>query len=370
MMYFYSKGYPGTIEEKRVMHELMSNLVVSSFAGDNVEVNTQELSTKKGFLDLVLSKHEGEEVVSIISYENLDDAAFSKAIYRMCCIGFIDDFTMDYSKKTYRVVCIRKPEGGYYECLKLFLMRYYPEAKAAAEVEKAKEMKGQNEVQRCLAYLTEFIYEKLAVKKKRAIDDIRSFCNIGLNRSKDWKQVNEELKDYIYYYFNSKFAKEDYVADNDEPYSLTVDTDYGKEAPLEMVAKYIRVVEDDICGSSGNPIDNIKHLQGAVRLILRSLTRENPVIELLNVFCILFLKEYRTNGSIRQTLEESYANAYRALWDEFEEKKEFYAFFENYKKNIFSHGADKKYMEQLEMVEVNAEITRYRDFISKLGWDK
>lgn len=370
MMYFYSKGYPGTIEEKRVMHELVSNLVVSSFVGDNVEVNTQELSTKKGFLDLVLSKHEGEEVVSIISYENLDDAAFSKAIYRMCCIGFIDDFTRDYSKKTYRVVCIRKPEGGYYECLKLFLMRYYPEAKAAAEVEKAKEMKGQNEVQRCLAYLTEFIYEKLAVKKKRAIDDIRSFCNIGLNRSKDWKQVNEELKDYIYYYFNSKFAKEDYVADNDEPYSLTVDTDYGKEAPLEMVAKYIRVVEDDICGSSGNPIDNIKHLQGAVRLILRSLTRENPVIELLNVFCILFLKEYRTNGSIRQTLEESYANAYRALWDEFEEKKEFYAFFENYKKNIFSHGADKKYMEQLEMVEVNAEITRYRDFISKLGWDK
>lgn len=370
MMYFYSKGYPGTIEEKRVMHELMSNLVVSSFVGDNVEVNTQELSTKKGFLDLVLSKHEGEEVVSIISYENLDDAAFSKAIYRMCCIGFIDDFTRDYSKKTYRVVCIRKPEGGYYECLKLFLMRYYPEAKAAAEVEKAKEMKGQNEVQRCLAYLTEFIYEKLAVKKKRAIDDIRSFCNIGLNRSKDWKQVNEELKDYIYYYFNSKFAKEDYVADNDEPYSLTVDTDYGKEAPLEMVAKYIRVVEDDICGSSGNPIDNIKHLQGAVRLILRSLTRENPVIELLNVFCILFLKEYWTNGSIRQTLEESYANAYRALWNEFEEKKEFYAFFENYKKNIFSHGADKKYMEQLEMVEVNAEITRCRDFISKLGWDK
>ena len=370
MMYFYSKGYPGTIEEKRVMHELMSNLVVSSFVGDNVEVNTQELSTKKGFLDLVLSKHEGEEVVSIISYENLDDAAFSKAIYRMCCIGFIDDFTRDYSKKTYRVVCIRKPEGGYYECLKAFLMRYYPEAKAAAEVEKAKEMKGQNEVQRCLAYLTEFIYEKLAVKKKRAIDDIRSFCNIGLNRSKDWKQVNEELKDYIYYYFNSKFAKEDYVADNDEPYSLKVDTDYGKEAPLEMVAKYIRVVDDDICGSSGNPIDNIKHLQGAVRLILRSLTRENPVIELLNVFCILFLKEYRTNGSIRQTLEESYANAYRALWDEFEEKKEFYAFFENYKKNIFSHGADKKYMEQLEMVEVNAEITRYRDFISKLGWDK
>lgn len=370
MMYFYSKGYPGTLEEKRVMHDLMSNLVVSSFIGDTVEVDSRNLSTGKGFLNVVLSRPVGEEVVCIISNKNLDDAAFSKAIYRMCCIGFIDDFTRDYSKKTYRVVCVRKPEGGYYECLKSFLMRYYPEAKATVEVEKAKEMKGQNEVQKCLAYLTEFIYEKLAVKKKRAIDDIRNFCNIGLDKSKDWKKINEDLKDYIYYYFNSKFAKEDYVADNNEPYSLTVDTDYGKESPLGMVDKYIRVVEDEVCGASGNPIDNIKHLQGAVRLILRSLTRENPVIELLNVYCILFLKEYKTNAAIRQTLEESYTNAYRALWEEFEDKKDFYAFFENYKKNIFSHGADKKYMEQLEMMEVNSETTRYREFISKLGWDE
>lgn len=369
MMYFYSLGYPGSMAEKRVMNDLMANLTVRTGMEDDKEI-PDGMTSQKGFLNLVLSKKPEEEVVAIISYEGLDDAAFSKAIYRMCCIGLIDDFTRDYVKKTYRVVCRRKRDGGYYSCLKDFLMRYYPEDKADAEVEKAKEMRGQNEVHRCLAYLTDFIYEKLAVKKKRAIDDIRSFCNIGLDRTKDWKDVNEDLKDYIYYYFNSKFAKEDFVADNGEPYSLTVDTDYGKQSPLDAVHKYIRVTEDEVCGSSGNPIDNIKHLQGAVRLILRSLTRENPAIELLNVFCILFLKEYKHNAAIRQTLEQSYASAYRALWEEFGDKKEFYAFFENYKKDIFAHGADRKYKAEMEMIEINAETTRYREFLNELGWDR
>jgi hypothetical protein len=87
-------------------------------------------------------------------------------------------------------------------------MRYYPEDKADRELSKAKAKSGTNVIHKCLEYLTEFIYEKLAVKKKRAVDDIRAFCNLGLKKDKDWKEVNEDLKDYIYYYFNSKFAKE------------------------------------------------------------------------------------------------------------------------------------------------------------------
>lgn len=370
MMYFYTKGYPGSIAEKRVMQELMANLTILVGNGDTKE-KPEGMTERRGFLDFVLSKNPGEEVVCIIDYSKLDDASFSKAIYRMCCIGLIDDFTRDYGRQTYRVVCRRKKDGGYYACLKDFLMRYYPEDKAEAEIGRARNLRGNNEVHRCLAYLTEFIYEKLAVKKKRAIDEIRTFCNTGLQKDNDWKDINEDLKDQIYYYFNSKFAKEDFVADNGEPYSLTRDTNYGTESPLEIVKKYIRVTEDDVCGASGNPIDNIKHLQGAVRLIMRSLTRDNPAIELLNVFCILFLREYRNNGAIRLALEQSYTNAYRALWDEFvDDKESFYTFIGNYKKDIFGHGADREYLAEMEMIEVNAETMRYRDFLTELGWDK
>jgi len=370
-MYFYDNAYPGRNAEKKTMVEFMSRLTVSSFIGDTQERANTGMTTQRGFLDLVLSKEPGTEVVSIISYAGLDTAAFSKAIYRMCCIGLIDDFTINYSDRTYRIVCRRKPDGGYYACLKDFLMRYYPENRAQREIDLAKTMRGENEVHKCLGYLTEFIYENLAIKKKRAIDDIRTFCNMGLDRSKDWKEVNEDLKDYIYYYFNSKYAKEDYCLDTGEPYSLTRDTDFGKDSSnLELVHKYIKVVEEEICGSSGNPIDNIKHLQGAVRLISRAITGVNPVIDLLNVFCILFLKEYRTNESIRQTLENCYVNAYTALWDEMEDKEEFYSFFSDFKEDIYKHGADRDFDETLEMIEVNCEVNRHREFLGSFAWTK
>lgn len=368
MMYFWATGFPGLFDEKKVMNDLLSKFYVSSFIGDTVEVNNETLQTHKGLLDFVLDQEVGSEVVSIIKYTSAEDPTLSKAIYRMCCIGFIDDFTKDYNKKEYRVVCIRKTDEQYYECLREFLMRYYPEDKASKELEKAKLMKGENAVHRCLAYLTEFIYEKLAVKKKRAIDDIRAFCNLGLTKDKDWKEVNEDLKDYIYYYFNSKYAKEDYKAENGEPYSLTVDTDYGKLAPLDIVHKYIKVVEDSICGASGNPNDNIKHLQGAVRLILRSLTRDNPVIDLLNVYCILMLGEYKRNPSIKGMLEHSYENAYNALWEEFDIKNEFYSYISKVKDDMFNHGADKSYAVEMDLIEMNAEINRYKLMIDNLNW--
>lgn len=368
-MYFYNNAYPGRDREVSTMVELMSKLTVRSFIGDTVEIADIGVTVQKGFLDTVLQQEPGTEIVVIIGYEGLDEAAFSKAIYRMCCIGLIDDFTMNYVQKTYRVVCRRKPEGEYYLCLKEFLMRYYPQNKAEQEVEKARQHKGDNEIHKCLGYLTDFIYENLAFKKKRAVDDIRTFCNIGLDNGKDWKELNEDLKDYIYYYFNSKYAKDDYCLDSGEPYSLTRDTDYGRESSrLDLIHKYVRVVEDEICGASANPIDNVKHLQGAVRLLSRAITGRNAVIDLLNVFCILFLKEYRFNESIRQTLENCYSNAYDTLWEEMEDKKEFYAFFANYRRDIYEHGADRDYDGVLDMLEMNAEVKRHRAFLDSFGW--
>src|SRR5690606_40440740 len=76
------------------------------------------------------------------------------------------------------------------------------------------------EIYKCLSYLTEFVYDKISEKRKRAIDDMRNFCLEGLNEETTWIERNETLKDFIYYYFNSKYAKSDYIADNGEPFSL------------------------------------------------------------------------------------------------------------------------------------------------------
>jgi hypothetical protein len=54
-------------------------------------------------------------------------------------------------------------------------------------------------------------------------------------------------------------------------------------------------------------IDNAKHLYGAVRLIRRSLTDQNPAIDLLGCFCLMFLGT--SNSRVLQDeLEEFYVS--------------------------------------------------------------
>lgn len=202
----------------------------------------------------MLNSGVGTEVVSIISYQDDSYADIAKAIYRMCVIGLIDDFTQDYATQSFRILSTRKKNGSYYECLKEFLMRYYSEERAENEVEKASVRRGNNEIHKCLGYLTEFIYDKVALKRKRAIDDIRNFCNVGIDSTsgKNWLEINEDLKDEIYYYFNSKYAREGYKTDNDEDFSLLDDTDRGKNSSKDILYKYMRVVDADVMGISGS----------------------------------------------------------------------------------------------------------------------
>ena len=67
-------------------------------------------------------------------------------------------------------------------------------------------------------------------------------------------------------------------------------------------------------------------------------------------------------------MEKSYTDAYNYLWNQIDDKKLFYGFIDRFKRMLFTHGADRNYEEQMEMIEVNAETTRYRSFLNQLGW--
>ena len=135
---------------------------------------------------------------------------------------------------------------------------------------------------------------------------MRNFCIEGVNRDDEtWLEANEKLKDFIFYYFNSKYAKSDYVTDAGEPFSLLVDTDEGKFYDSGIINKYLRVINYDVVGV-GTPIDNVKHLYGAVRLISRSLTDSNPALRLLECFCLSFLGT-RGNENLERQLYDSYS---------------------------------------------------------------
>lgn len=340
VIYFYNNNFKGDLVEKKAMHRLLSQSFVEVFIGDSAEHKPAETVKISNLLEKVLSADVGTEIVAFITYsddENVQNnySDVAKAIYRMCCIDLIDDFTQDYSKHRFRIVITRKPDGAYYNGLKRFLMRYYSEGRASELLEDVPNYKGQNEIHKCLGYLTEFIYSKIAVKRKRAIDDMRLFCIQGLDDSKDWKEVNEDLKDFIYYYFNSKYANDDYVADTGEPFSLTIDTDRGKVSSFAIVEKYIRVIDDDLVGGGGTPIDNLKHLQGAVRLIRRALTDNNPALALLNFFCLVNLG-INNNVTLENEIIKDYQQGLLAFADMAESKEEYWCFFESFHATIWS----------------------------------
>ena len=325
MMYFHNNTFMGAEHEKKVMHDLLSKKKIGYFFTDDVTIEVADTNSVNGFMATLLNAQPNDIIVSFISYiendkyerlvkyggyDGLDKYDYvAKAIYRMCCIGLIDDFTQDYSSSQFRIVTKRKTDGEYVNNLKQFLMRYYSEERAAQEILKVPEYKGNNEIHKCLGYLTEFIYDKIAAKRKRAIDDMRLFCIQGISEVKDWKILNEELKDFIYYYFNSKYAKDDYKTENDEPFSLTSESDRGKLYSFDLLFKFLRVVDDDVFGASGSPKDSVKHLQGAVRLIRRSLTDVNPTLAMLNAFCLSYLGT-NNNNVLEIELEESFKESY------------------------------------------------------------
>lgn len=313
VMFFYNNNFKGENHEKLKMHQILSKLSMKVTVGGQNE----DEKTIHGFLATLQSVRVGTKVISYIPYTKGEYDDIAKAIYRMCCIDLIDDFTQDYNSKCFRIVSYKKSDGQYYAALEKYLRRYYTVERAAELVSEVPSYKGENEIHKCLGFLTHFIYDKIAVKRKRAIDDMFAFCVHGVDANKDWKAINEELKDELYFYFNSKYARREYRTERGEQFSLLVDTDEGKRSSWETVLKFMQVVDNQWisknseAGSTQN--DNAKHLYGAVRLIRRDAKEINPTIDLLGAFCLMFLGT-NNNHLLQKELEDLYISGMKEFY--------------------------------------------------------
>ncbi|MCD8432552.1 DEAD/DEAH box helicase [Tenacibaculum finnmarkense genomovar ulcerans] len=375
VMYFYNNSFKGEISEKKSMYNILSKQATTVFYGDNSETKSSETNQVVGFLTTLINSNINDEIVSFVKYIKPNpakkivgtDTDLAKAIYRMTCIELIQDFTQDYANNRYRIVSKRKKEGSYYQGLERFLLRYYSKDRAKEEIKNVyninvtSKSRLEKEIFQCLSYLTTFVYDKISVKRKRAIDDMRTFCITGANDEKDWKETNEELKDFIYYYFNSKYAKSDYIADNGEEYSLTKDTNGGKISSEKLLFKYLKVIDEKV--EYGTPIDNLKHLQGAVRIIRRSLTDSNPTLSLLNSFCIFFLGT-NNNENLKKEVIESYKEG---MLDFAEREKDLIHFWELFKKynEILTPFSDTKLSELKEEITLKIHRNKFKKIASK-----
>lgn len=375
VMYFYNNNFKGEFIEKQSMYKILSREKTDIFYGDDAEIKPNETTTVDGFLTTLINSNIGDKIVSFVKYISPDpengiegtEADLAKAIYRMTCIELIEDFTQDYANNRYRIVCEKKKEGEYYKGLEQFLLRYYSIDRAHEEIEKVYDIAVRSksslekEIYQCLSYLTTFVYDKISVKRKRAIDDMRTFCIIGADNNKDWKETNEELKDFIYYYFNSKYAKTDYIANNGEAYSITNDTENGKISDDWILFKYLKVIDDKV--EQGTPIDNVKHLQGAVRLLRRSLTDNNPTLSLLNSFCLFFLGT-NNNENLENEVVESYKEGMFGFAERTKELTQFFILFDNYNK-IIKPFSNNKIEELRDEIILNIHSNKLKIITSK-----
>lgn len=225
-------------------------------------------------------------------------------------------------------------------------------------------------------FLTQFIYKKIATKRKQAIQDIEQFCNEAVYEDKDWLSVNEDLKDFLYYYFNSKYARHNYQNENGMPFSLVDDTDSGKNCYLagdvtkgqnfaqSIVAKYMSVVNSD---GTASPKDNIKHLQGAVRLIRRGILSVNPVLSFLNVFCLLFLKADESSLSLNDEFESSYMDGY-AYFRKTMPGDAFQKFISDYQSELLRLKiTDPEHIKRMEMLGLMVEASYHSNWVHQFS---
>lgn len=230
-----------------------------------------------------------------------------KAIYRLCCIGLVEDVTIDYLSQTYELKIRNRSDEDFKKCMFEFFRKYYSKEQAEKRVAEIEEQKGRNFLDKCLGYLTRFVYSNLEKKRYRAIDDMRIACEDSISErertgSDDW------LKEFIHLYFNSKYARKGYMVDG-EDFSLTEDTDEQGLDGFDVVSKYLRAMTED---GSGSEVDNVKHLYGATLLCLRA-HPENAALQLLLTYCITFLGA-GTNETLKTNAYNNYVEGFISLY--------------------------------------------------------
>lgn len=360
----YNKGqiltyYISYKENEQILDEYNQYLYANQMPVFNT-LNAKKLKTNRGFSYI---RDYGSAV-----YKD----AIQKAIYRMCIIGLIDDFTEDYSEQTFRITTVCQEDTEYYERLSSYYRKYYSTERVESMMAEVRTLaKTEGVIMACLKHLTSFIYKSIAEKRARGILDMEQFCNLAISSKQDWKETNEELKDFIFYYFNSKYAREGFVTYDsnlqiDVPFSLKDDTshdDHSEEeiTSFDLVRKYMRVVDTEIVNHDSQ-MDNLKHLQGAVRLIRRAIADMNPVLNLLNVFCILYLGQ-ETN----EMLEDELYDDYKAVFIQYMDQGR-WDLIEEFTQLLVRHEAlkDKEYINKIQLaIQLEEHAKEISNFYNK-----
>ncbi len=332
--------------DKNIFHEEFKELfrkTITENASDEVILESIEgtfenyLKNVKEKLNIEIDTDEnGLKALKRLYYSPRKKPDTDKAIFRLSSIGIIDDYTVDYNRNCYTIKVKKKTDDEYKEALAKFMLKYYSSNRVQSAIKEVDQAKGNTVLQKCLSFLTNFVYEEIAKKRMRSIDDMILACEYGLRDN-----GNEELKEFIYLYFNSKYARQNYSYNsrtNEKEVSASLLTDVSeKDFNFKIVWKYIEAVNED---RSGSQIDNSKHLRGATILFLRD-NLDNGALHLLKSFS-LFVIGLNKNPNLINEAKESLTLGFKLFRDKDPNLsfKELSENIEQYKTEIIKNAND------------------------------
>jgi ATP-dependent DNA helicase RecQ len=270
---------------------------------------------------------------------NQDDTA--NAIYRLSSINIIDTYTIEYQQQVYKVKLSRKADKQYFDNYQSLVERYTSKEESRKLREECENDFNKSDnatvISKCLEHLTNFIYEKIADKRKRAIDDMVGLCNETIV-FEDPIEQSKKIKENIYYYFNAKYSREGNVAQtkSGETVDADLNKDFVNDLPIEeTIWKYIEKIID--FDDNGAIVNNIKHLRGATMRMLRG-TSGAPQFNILKSYS-LYLLSPNSPQLVKEAIEELKIGI--NSWSVLEpENFNFEEFFLRFKENIKRHIGD------------------------------
>jgi ATP-dependent DNA helicase RecQ len=185
-----------------------------------------------------------------------------KIIYRLATVGLVTDYLVDYRGQQYEITIQKQPDHFYVDTLMKYLGLYVAQSELAGFRSQIEATPAQPILERCLHLLVDFIYDRIAKKRREAIETMHKAAQEGIGNS-------QLFAERIHNYFSSSY--------------LPQLTQARIEYTLDTVWEYIAEVRQ-----SADQLDRAKHLRGSCdRLLIDN--PENGAFYLLRAFATLLI---------------------------------------------------------------------------------
>ncbi|MBZ0206900.1 MAG: DEAD/DEAH box helicase [Flavobacteriales bacterium] len=267
--WFHQQNFQGADNDTRILHGLIER-VKASYANGTT----------------------GNEVRQILLPFNGDDGKVSKsdtfkAIHRLCILGLLDDYVVNNNEKAVTAYSSKRLGEYYVKRFKDYLSLYLSPRRVESLMKTT-----ENERLDLAAKLVKYVYDNVALKRGRAIKEMRAICDGGLTDP-------DGLAKALQLHFTSKYYQ-----------PMMVDTEDGRTFGLSVLEKYMELTD----GST----DLLEHVRGSCSRILADNPR-NGAILVLRAYSVFLLETRSESGRLAYRSEKLFNGALEDLESGLEE---------------------------------------------------